>query len=209
MPFGIDDALAGLGLVTSLFGGGKSDPNADAIREDNARKRQLFQLAMDYWNKLNAGGQYDPTRRLDFLDTRINANRHREISDLAGANTIMGYRPGDTPAQQNIENVDRAYRYQHQQLANDIMDTVPRTGLQDLLTVNSSYPSYQNVPQADPRFGAGQLQNAGGFLDRLLHGFKDPTKPSAPQARQPIQTKINASYGSVGGFRSPLDRYLR
>jgi hypothetical protein len=177
MPFGFDDAIGAIGLLGGLFGGQAEDPNIAIAKDENARRKKLYEMLMGLYQSRKSDGYYDPESRVGQLRTDTSIREGRQLENLAGASRIAGYRPGDSAPERMQESTARGYNYQFNQMANEIRDKVRMQEMQDLNGINNGINPYVTVPDSGPKYGS-LLNSASPFLTRLSGGFKDPKKPS-------------------------------
>jgi len=199
MPFGIDDFIAGAGLVSSLFGGGKEDPNVAIAREENARRRELYKLLMDTYNQRKSEGFYDPEKRITQLTQDYQTRSARDLDNLAGAARTAGYRPGDSAPQQMLTSASNQYRYRFDQMANDIRNELPGQELRDLSSINAGIQPYVSEPQQGDRYGS-VLQAAQPFLSKWSTMLSGGQRGSSGAIQGAVDAaKVGAGYG----FKKP------
>lgn len=224
MAFGIDDAIAGIGLLGGLFGGGKEDPNIAIAKEENARRKKLYEMMMQMYQERKTSGYYDPEARVGQLKSDISTREGRQLENLAGASRIAGYRPGDSAPERMLESTSRGYNYQFNQMANELRDNVRRQEFSDLSSINSGIQPYVTEPQQQSRFG-GLLQSASPYLTKWsdmisnrggkpnIGGAVDAAVTGAGglggSAQSPLKTSIDVNYGFKTPTMDPMDSWKR
>ena len=207
MPFGIDDAIAGIGLLGGLFGGGKEDPNIAITREENARRRELYQMMMEAYKQRKSGGYYDPEARVAQLTADSQKREGRDLENIAGATRVAGYRPGDSAPQQMMTSAHNQYGYRLDQLSNQMRNEIPALEMNDLASISGGMQPLVQQPQGQDRFSS-LLSSASPWLSKWSKALS-PGQGSSPTSYGGSDASSQGTGQSQVGFMTPQMRKMQ
>lgn len=177
-------AVLGLGgLLMQNEANRKSQKSQDKLtgKQSDLIKRQtmLFDSLRDIVMNADKAGQFDPTSRLNQLQSDTEYYAGRDIGNTAGAARTLGYRPGDTAPLKQIRSIDSAYKLNYAQEAAKIRQSAFTDKLSAFRSIDPSAlnPGIQTYGQQAQIAGSQQQPLSGlvGAIQPFLGAQKGPS----------------------------------
>lgn len=176
----VDPVSAGLGAVSLISGKNANKSARNEANQAGQMSKALEQRVIKLWDVMfaraqqaEAGGEFDPERRIAALEKDTGRYESRDMGNLAGALRVSGYKQGDSEIGTRLDAVKGKYRSFLDTMRNEIRD---KSWWDQQNAYASASPGMLNAPMqsvANRRDQAlGQIQNPAGFLGGFLQNLR-------------------------------------
>lgn len=209
---GVDPVTLGIGALGTYLSNQQSE--MAGRRADHAQNQQdalvqrqsgLFDKLMGIVQGADSAGQFDPTSRINAMNTDLAAYEHRDQSNLAGAMRTSGYRPGDSELATRSNGVAANYALQEREQDQAIRQNAFGQKLQAYGAVGSAGAGLDpGIGAYGQRAGmyqqiAGQ-QSPAGLIGSMAPYFYRPPAGQSGWKLGPYQQNGGSVYGLGGRF---------
>jgi len=166
-------ATSAIGLVSSLTSGSSASSAAKSASQKAGKvadkQTQLYDFLKGLVDTASTNGTFDSNAQMNEARSESDKSMTRDVNNAAGAYRIMGYNPGDSPAQEGLTAIQGRYMTD---LANKAYSAKQNALLQQLSAYNmvgsSSLGTAANVYQNQANTSQNQANQAYSGVSSLL-----------------------------------------
>lgn len=167
--------LAGASMIGGKNANNKARKEADAAgRTSQAleqRMTKLWDIMFARAQQAEAGGEFDPEKRIAALETDTARYESKDLGNLSGAMRTFGYKKGDSEVGNRLDAVKTKYRSYLDSMRNEIRNNAWFDQQRAYQSVGDLSGPMQNANnrQANAR---GRIQSPAMFLQNFLPAFR-------------------------------------